>query len=235
MLMANLVNSLVGSLPRPFGLYKPSCWTLRSTDSRYSEWLENIFHSQDFIKNMSYILPAVQVAFETKAVDDLEDQNCSSLTRLCVLTMEFCKWLNCDFTEDTEIPMEQFSSLCLKIVALALNHHKISAFIKDSWATSMVLMLNDIIYVRFSLTTNQVPICPAFKVAIEESQETPTIMACIKLSELFHQICKAEENMPEGWFQSYKDILLGKHFLFSFAYKYFWITKLVNRKNRFMN
>ena len=212
------VNTLVDSLPRPFGLFKPSCWSLRSSDHRYSEWLENHFHSADFQKNLSHLLPAVQVAFETKAIqDDQEEDNVNALTRLTVLIMEFCKWIHCDLhgdevaTDDSGqiLAIEEFGSLCLKTVALALNHPTISGLCKDSWATSMVLMLNDIIYVRFSITTNQVPICPAFKVAMEESQETPTIMACIKLSELFSQIGKAEGIMPEAWYQSYKDILLG--------------------------
>ena len=203
------VNTLVDALPRPFGLFKPSSWALKSSDSRYSEWLENIFHSADFQRNLAYLLPAVQVAFDTKAIEEYEDQ--TNLTRLCVLTMEFCKWIHCDLSYEDVLPIEEFGSLCLQIVASALNHPIISGLCKDSWATSMVLMLNDIIYVRFSITmANQVPICPAFKVAMEESQETPTIMACIKLSELFNQIGKAEGIMPEAWYQSYKDILLGK-------------------------
>ena len=209
------VKSLVDSLPRPFGLFKPSCWPLRNSDHRYSEWLENHFHSADFQKNLSHLLPAVQVAFESKAIED-QEEDVNALTRFTVLTMEFCKWIHCDLHGDDRdgqfLAIEEFGSLCLKVVALALNYPTISGhFIicKDLWATSMVLMLNDIIYVRFSITTNQVPICPAFKVALEESQETPTIMACIKLSELFSQIGKAEGIMPEVWYQSYKDILLG--------------------------
>ena len=157
----------------------------------------------------------MQVAFESKAIED-QEEDVNALTRFTVLTMEFCKWIHCDLHGDDRdgqfLAIEEFGSLCLKVVALALNYPTISGhFIicKDLWATSMVLMLNDIIYVRFSITTNQVPICPAFKVALEESQETPTIMACIKLSELFSQIGKAEGIMPEVWYQSYKDILLG--------------------------
>ena len=37
-----------------------------SNDSRYSEWLENTFHSADFVRNLSYLMLAFKVALETK-------------------------------------------------------------------------------------------------------------------------------------------------------------------------
>ena len=37
-----------------------------SNDSRYTEWLENTFHSADFVRNLSYLMLAFKVALETK-------------------------------------------------------------------------------------------------------------------------------------------------------------------------
>ena len=61
------VKTLTESLPRPFGLFGSSGWQNRtSNDHRYTEWLENTFHSADFVRNLSYLMLAFKVALESK-------------------------------------------------------------------------------------------------------------------------------------------------------------------------
>ena len=61
------VKTLTETLPRPFGLFRSSGWqTTTSNDSRYTEWLENTFHSADFVRNLSYLMLAFKVALESK-------------------------------------------------------------------------------------------------------------------------------------------------------------------------
>lgn len=216
------IKTLTETLPRPFGLFRPNSWPMSSGDSRYTEWLESTFNGGDFVQNLSYLLPAVQAAFETKALEEMEDDDCFALTRLVVLVLEFCKWVNCDLTDEkVVVGKEETSVQCLKVVALALADHQVSEFLSrdqqrtNLWPTSICLLLSDIVLVRYSIgTSNQVPICSAFKVASEEGQETATIVACIKLNDLFTDLLdgkasKAKAVMPRCWFDSYQSIIIG--------------------------
>ena len=54
---------------------------------------------------------------------------------------------------------------------------------EDRWAASIILLFSDIIDTRFSIITNQVPTCSAFKVAAEEATETPVSASAIQLNE----------------------------------------------------
>lgn len=128
------VKTLTETLPRPFGLFKPSCWPLSNNDSRYSEWLENTFNNGDFVRNLAYLLPSLAVAFESKkALENIEDdeEDLRALTRCSVvLAMEFCKWINCDLKDEKILQgREETTSLCFHVVALALSHKSISAFL----------------------------------------------------------------------------------------------------------
>ena len=144
-------------------------------------------------------------------MEDLEcDEDYMALTRFTVLTMEFCKWINCDLRDEKVVQgREETSNLCLQVLALALNHKRIPDGLckdqnqrtttteqwtpppppsrngEDRWAASVILLFSDIIDTRFSIITNQVPTCSAFKVAAEEATETPIVAAAIQLNEFF--------------------------------------------------
>ena len=74
------------------------------------------------------------------------------------------------------------------------------------FAISIVVSLADIVEARFSVSSSHVLICPDFKEAFDIGQETPTMLACIKLNEMFtdlHQSTDAivswREKMPPDW------------------------------------
>jgi huntingtin len=193
------LKTLTATLPRPFGLFKIDSWAMSNSDSRYSQWLESSFHSLDFVNVLHYLLPAVQVAFESNGLDDLDAEDAKALARFTVLAMELAKWVICDLTEEKIVQgCEETASLCLRVTSLALAHDRVSEYLsKDNhqghgneelWPTSICLCLNDIIEIRFSIIANQVPICSAFKVAFDDGQETATTVASIKLNELFSDL-----------------------------------------------
>ena len=131
-LLSHIKTITETALPKPFGFFRPSFWPLTSNDSRYTEWLENVFHSPDFQRNLAYLMSAVQAAFENKAFADLQDEaELMALTRFSVvLVTEYCKWINCDLRDEKiDQGREETSSLCLKVVALALSHKRIADFL----------------------------------------------------------------------------------------------------------
>ena len=75
------------------------------------------------------------------------------------------------------------------------------------------MLFTDIINSRFSIITNQVPVCASFKAARESGEETPLSASCILLNELLSDFLaensKAKILMPENWLESYKCILIG--------------------------
>ena len=132
--------------------------------------------------------------------------------------MEYCKWVNCELTDEKIIQgHEETTNLCLSVASMMISHHKISEYLSKpeigQWATSLCLLLIDIVIVRFAIISNQVALCPAFKVASDEKQETPTMVASIKLNELFSDLTNKESKakilMPEFWFQPYKAMVIG--------------------------
>ena len=84
-------------------------------------------------------MKAVQVAFENEAFDDPTEhdiEDYAALTRFLVVTLEFCKWLNCDLRDEKVLQgREESSSLCLSVTALALNHKRIADFLCQDYAT----------------------------------------------------------------------------------------------------
>ena len=132
--------------------------------------------------------------------------------------MEYCKWINCELTDEKILQgHEETTNLCLSVASMMISHHKISEYLSKpeigQWATSLCLLLIDIMIVRFAIISNQVALCPAFKVASDEKQETPTMVASIKLNELFSDLTNKESKakilMPEFWFQPYKAMVIG--------------------------
>ena len=222
------IKSLTKSLPRPFGLYRPNSWPMTTTDYRYCQWLDPVFNNVEFSKNLTYLMEAIKTALDKKAFDEVEAEDITALTRFCVLTIEYCKWINCDLLDEKVLQgKEETSCLCLQTASKILAHPKVSKYLSknhgsgasttkdndDLWSTSMCLLINDIMFVRFEFSSNQVPTCPAFKVASEESQETPTMVASMKLNELLTDLTnkdsKARSLMPDCWYKPYKGLIIG--------------------------
>ena len=85
---------------------------------------------------------------------------------------------------------EGFDFHCIKIRQFAWKFTRVWTLFffrngEDRWAASIILLFSDIIDTRFSIITNQVPTCSAFKVAAEEATETPVVAAAIQLNEFF--------------------------------------------------
>ena len=220
------IKTLIKTLPRPFGLFRPSSWTMSNIDAKYSQWLETTFNGLEFSKNLTYLMEAIKTAINNKAFEETEDDDVVTLARLNVLIIEFCKWLNCNLTDEKILQgREETTCLCLNVASMILAHPKISEYLSktpaskhasigdDLWSTSICLLLNDIVLVKFAILSNQVPLCPAFKVASEEDQETPTMVASIKLNELLTDLSckdsKARNLMPDCWYKPYKSMVIG--------------------------
>ena len=74
------------------------------------------------------------------------------------------------------------------------------------FATSIVISLADIVESRFPVSSSHVLLCPDFKEAFEAGQETPTMLACIKLNEMFTDLLESndtivsrKEKLPQVW------------------------------------
>ena len=95
------LKAVIDSLPKDFGIFRPTYWEPSEHDVKYSEQLEaSVFHDDD----IKMAIPSLLAAYKSFVVNSMPQESSSTiwiedelvmdlLARFSILSLEFAKWL----------------------------------------------------------------------------------------------------------------------------------------------